>query len=236
MYNYFKGDDAMCKLPERLKRLREETNTTQAELAEELGYKNYTTITKWESGTNLPRGKELKLLAEKFGVSSDYILGLSDVRRIESETNITHIYNQLTPPRQSKVYKFAEHQLQAQNNKVVPLVGATAANPTALEYADAINDISINTDVPNNADCALVVRGNSMEPDYMDSSIVFYKRQESVENGELAIIEVEGDGVTFKKVIFDYENQQLILRSLNEEYPDRILKDNEYRIIGKVVK
>lgn len=142
----------------------------------------------------------------------------------------------LERPRKIKVYDFTERQLHEQNNKVVPLVGATAANPQALEYADAIHDISINTDVPNSADCALVIRGNSMEPDYMDSSIVFYKRQEMVENGELAIVEIDGDGVTFKKVIFDYENQQLILRSLNQDYPDRILKDTEYRIIGKVVK
>ena len=90
--------------------------------------------------------------------------------------------------------------------------------------------------MPNSADCALVVRGNSMETDYMDGSIVFYKRQNTVDNGDLAIVEIDGDGVTFKKVIFDYENQQLILRSLNPEYPDRVLKDTEYRIIGKVVK
>ena len=217
---------------QRLKGLRERKGLTQTELAEFIGYKNYTTVTKWESGSSLPRGKELKMLSNLFNVSADYLLGLDAI----DNKNINAIYTQLTPPRQTKVYNFAEHQLREQNNKVVPLVGSTAANPQALEYADAINDISINTDVPNSADCALVVRGTSMQPDYKDGSIVFYKRQEMVENRELAIVEIDGDGVTFKKVIFDYDNQQLILRSLNPEYPDRILKDNEYRIIGKVVK
>ena len=41
-----------------------------------LGYKNYTTVSKWESGDSLPRGKELKLLAEIFNISTDYMLGI----------------------------------------------------------------------------------------------------------------------------------------------------------------
>lgn len=142
----------------------------------------------------------------------------------------------LERPRKIKVYNFTEAQLHEQNNKVVPLVGATAANPQVVDYADQINDVSINIEVPHSADCALVVRGNSMEPDHLDGSIVFYKRQNTVENGELAIVEIDGDGVTFKKILFDYDNQQVILRSLNKDYDDRVLKDEEYRIIGKVVK
>ncbi|WP_373757864.1 helix-turn-helix domain-containing protein [Jeotgalibaca porci] len=210
-------------------------NMTLEEVGEIVGV-GKSTVRKWENGMidNMKRDK-IALLAKALKISPLVLLS-EDSSSDEVEHNITTIYNQLTPPRKTKVYDFASRQLHEQSNKVVPLVGATAANPQVLEYADAINDISINTDVPNSADCALVVRGNSMETDYMDGSIVFYKRQEMVENGELAIVEIDGDGVTFKKVIFDYENQQLILRSLNPEYPDRILKDNEYRIIGKVVK
>ena len=152
------------------------------------------------------------------------------------DKTIDNIYKQLEKPRKKKVYKFAERQLSEQNNKVVPLVGVTAANPQVLAYADPVYDTTVNTNVPDCADCALVVRGNSMETDYMDGSIVFYKRQNSVENGELAIVDIDGEGVTFKKVIFDYDNQQVILRSLNSEYDDRVLKDEEYKIVGKVVK
>ena len=210
-------------------------NMTLEEVGEIVGV-GKSTVRKWENGMidNMKRDK-IALLAKALKISPLVLLS-EDSSSDEVEHNITTIYNQLTPPRKTRVYKFAEHQLHAQNNKVVPLVGATAANPKALEYADTINDISINTDVPNSADCALVVRGNSMETDYMDGSIVFYKRQEMVENGELAIIEIDGDGVTFKKLLFDYDNQQVILRSLNTDYPDRVLKDEEYRIIGKVVK
>ena len=221
------------KFSTRLREVLKEKGITQTELSKMTGISK-SVISEWLSDKYEPKQDKIYIVAEKLSVSPSWLFGVSNEKEVKSD--LMSIYSQLTPPRQAKVYKFAEHQLHAQNNKVVPLVGATAANPQALEYADAINDVSINTDVTNSADCALVVRGNSMDPDYMDSSIVFYKRQEMVENGELAIVEIDGDGVTCKKIIFDYDNQQLILRSLNPEYPDRILKDNEYRIIGKVVK
>ncbi len=216
----------------RIKHLREKRNMTQTELSEMLGMKTYTTVSKWESDDNFPKGRDLKKLAEIFNVSSDYLLGLD----FYTDKDIDVIYRQLEKPRQKKVFNFAEYQLKEQNNKVVPLVGATAANPQVLAYADPVYDTTVNTNVPECADCALVVHGNSMEPEYMDGSIVFYKRQNTVENGELAIVDIDGDGVTFKKVIFDYDNQQVILRSLNAAYDDRVLKDEEYKIVGKVVK
>lgn len=221
------------KFSTRLREVLKEKGITQTELSKMTAISK-SVISEWLSDKYEPKQDKVYIVAEKLSVSPSWLFGVSNEKEIKSD--LMSIYNQLTPPRQTKVYDFASRQLEEQNNKVVPLVGATAANPQVLEYADAINDISINTDVPNSADCALVVRGNSMETDYMDGSIVFYKRQEMVENGELAIVEIDGDGVTFKKVIFDYENQQLILRSLNQDYPDRILKDTEYRIIGKVVK
>lgn len=212
----------------KIKTLRKNKKMTQQELGDKVGVSN-SAIANYEKGFRAPLQDTLFKLAEEFEVS------INDFFPPTQTQDINTIYNNLKPERQTKVYQFAEYQLEEQNNKVVPLVGATAANPQALEYADTINDISINTDVPNSADCALVVRGDSMEPDYMDGSIVFYKRQEMVESGELAIIEIDGEAVTFKKIIFDYDNQQVILRSLNTDYPDRVLKEEGYRIIGKVV-
>lgn len=221
------------KFSARLREVLKEKGINQTELSKMTGISK-SVISEWLSDKYEPKQDKVYIVAEKLSVSPSWLFGVSSEKEVKSD--VMSIYNQLTPQRQTNVYDFASRQLHEQNNKIVPLVGATAANPTALEYADAINDISINTDVPNNADCALVVRGNSMEPDYMDSTIVFYKRQNSVENGELAIVEIEGDGVTFKKILFDYDNQQVILRSLNKVYDDRVLKDEEYRIIGKVVK
>lgn len=104
----------MDTLGERIKFLREGKNLTQTELAEILGMKTYTTVSKWESNDNFPKGKDLKKLAETFNVSSDYLLGLESTTE---RNDINYIYNQLEIARQKKVDLFAEKQLEEQQTK-----------------------------------------------------------------------------------------------------------------------
>ncbi|MFS7399002.1 helix-turn-helix domain-containing protein [Carnobacterium maltaromaticum] len=104
----------MDTLGERIKFLREGKNLTQTELAEILGMKTYTTVSKWESNDNFPKGKDLKKLAETFNVSSDYLLGLESTTE---KNDINYIYNQLEIARQKKVDLFAEKQLEEQQTK-----------------------------------------------------------------------------------------------------------------------
>lgn len=70
---------------QRIKKLRENKGLEQLDLASMLGYKSQSTISKWESGTNLPTGKNMIKLAQIFGVTSDYILdGESEEKEIPS--------------------------------------------------------------------------------------------------------------------------------------------------------
>ena len=55
---------------------RKSLGMTQKQLAEKLGYKSQSTISKWESGTNLPTGKKLIELAQILGTSTNEILGM----------------------------------------------------------------------------------------------------------------------------------------------------------------
>lgn len=64
---------------QRIRKLREENKVSQKELSKDLGYKTYTTVSKWEAGASLPPGKELTKLAEYFKVSTDYLLGLDNM-------------------------------------------------------------------------------------------------------------------------------------------------------------
>lgn len=63
---------------ERIKELRQESNISQQKLSDILGYKTYTTVSKWEADASLPPGRELRKLAEYFEVSTDYLLGVED--------------------------------------------------------------------------------------------------------------------------------------------------------------
>lgn len=67
---------------DRLIKLRKELNLTQEELAQKIGYTR-TAISAWEIGRNEPSNADTIKLAEYFGVSTDYLLGKSDVRNPE---------------------------------------------------------------------------------------------------------------------------------------------------------
>ncbi|QIW18560.1 LexA family transcriptional regulator [Bacillus thuringiensis] len=112
-----------------------------------------------------------------------------------------------------------------------PLLGCTAAG-IPLAYGDENKETITVTDVPNEADFALMVKGDSMEPLIEDGSIIFLKEQHTVESGEIAIIEIDRDEVTCKKVYW-LDNHNIELRSLNKKYPPT--HPNEWRIIGKVI-
>lgn len=62
---------------ERLKELRLEKNLTQAKLAKETGL-SQAGLAHWENGQRIPNGIVIVTLAKYFGVTTDYLLGVSD--------------------------------------------------------------------------------------------------------------------------------------------------------------
>lgn len=201
---------------------------------------NRTTVTRWRTGERSPKMEKLPEISAVFNVDPRIFVG--EEPTATTLTQITDTSAKLDESRQKIVLSTAERQLEEQlheqetvNNKVVPFVGKSAANPAVLEYGDTDIEQQSFAHVPDNADCAIYIQGDSMEPLIKNGSIVFYKKQCDVENGEIAIIEIDGDGVTCKKLIKDYENERIILRSINKKYDDRVLKSEEIRIIGKVV-
>lgn len=85
-----------------------------------------------------------------------------------------------------------------------------------------------------NADFALRISGNSMEPKYHDGDILLVEDSDYVEIGELGVFILDGNGY-FKK----YGGDRLI--SINPEYKDILLKDYAEavccgRVTGKLKK
>ena len=64
-------------MAERLKTLRIEKNIGQNLLAKELQISN-ASISYWENGKQEPSAQAIFKLADYFGVSADYLLGLTD--------------------------------------------------------------------------------------------------------------------------------------------------------------
>lgn len=75
-------------IPERLVQIREQNGYTRKRLAEELG-KPYATITKYETGQREPGHSYIIEIAKKFGVSTDYILGIEKEKAPEPESPVS---------------------------------------------------------------------------------------------------------------------------------------------------
>ena len=63
----------------RIKQLREAAGMKQYELAAKVGVKS-SSVFKWENGVGFPSAENLMVLADIFGVSTDYILGREAAR------------------------------------------------------------------------------------------------------------------------------------------------------------
>ena len=69
----------MSKFAERLKELRIENNLTLKQLSKELGGKiSSSAIQFWEAEKRIPNFDMVILIAQYFGVSTDYLAGLED--------------------------------------------------------------------------------------------------------------------------------------------------------------
>lgn len=219
---------------DRMKSIRKQQGISADQLAESIGVSR-STIFRYEKGDieKMP----IEVVAN---VASSLHVSLIDLMGISNDSiseKITEIVSKLNPDRQQNVYNYADNQLREQNGKVVnlPLVGKSAANPAELTYGDVEIEHDDFTDVPHGADTAIRIQGDSMEPLIHDGQIIFYHQQEEVENGEIAIVEIDGDGVTCKQIYYDYTSDEVILRSINKKYEPRHVKDDQVRIIGRVI-
>ena len=82
-----------------------------------------------------------------------------------------------------------------------------------------------------------MVRGDSMEPRISSGDLALVRRQPDVNSGELAVVLVDGEEGTLKKVI--KKDGMLILQPFNPSYPAMIYSGedlNYIQIVGKVVE
>lgn len=95
---------------------------------------------------------------------------------------------------------------------------------------DSTDEITVSDNSrTREADFALRISGNSMEPRYRDGDILLVQEADMLEFGELGIFILDGNGF-FK--VFGGDR----LYSLNPEYGDILLKDFEdVRIAGRVI-
>lgn len=189
----------------------------------------------------LPINK-INLFSDVLGVSPEYLLGIHTIAsdRSKTQNELLNVYNKLESKRQSKVYDYASRQLDEQNgiqeDKVVYLVRgrqSAAGSMIHVDDVDAEMGVLPSSIVPNGANELVQITGDSMEPLIKKGSEVYLRYQPTVEDGEVAIVRVEDEGVTCKYLFRDGEN--IILKSENSKYDDIVVDANKVSVIGKVL-
>ena len=198
-------------MAENIRYYMDKFGVSRNQMCDALGVK-YTTLTDWVKAKSYPRIDKIELMANYFGVSKSDLVEEKDAS---------------TKPRTYKCIK-------------IPVFGTVAAGTPI----DAIENILGYEDIPEEWEkygdyFALVIKGDSMFPDIHDGDRVIVKNQSVVENGEIAIVCVNGETATCKR-IQRYE-KELCLISLNPSYETMRFTPEEVNslpitIMGKVVE
>ena len=131
----------------------------------------------------------------------------------------------------------SKKELNKQNystlTKLVPLLGTISAGQPIY----ALENIEGHMEVDCECDFALRVKGTSMiGARIYDNDIVFVKRQNDVDHGDIAVVLVDGENATLKR-IFKYHDK-VILHPENPTMKDLEFTSNDkiLQILGKVVE
>jgi repressor LexA len=156
----------MSELSTRLHLRRKELGLSQEELAQRMGYRSKSSITKLEKGINdLPQSK-VEELAAALETTPAYLLGLD---------------TPCPPP--------GFEPLPAMTQ--VPLIGSIACGTPIT--AEQNIERYIGVPAAWRADFALTCHGDSMSPTICDGDIVCIRCQPEVEQGEIAAVRIGGE-------------------------------------------
>lgn len=111
----------------------------------------------------------------------------------------------------------------------IPIIGSVKAGYDYLVAENRIGEIETSLVGNSSEYFALEVKGDSMSPIFIEGDIVIIKKQNDCENNEIAIIIVNGEEGTIKKV--RKTEQGIILQPLNPAYAPMIFTNEEIKSI-----
>lgn len=197
---------------ERIKYLRNLKGWTQEELGTKVGMQK-SAIAKYEKGNveNMKRSV-IKKMSELFEVSPSYLMALDD---LDKYGNI----------------KYVEEMVD------IPVIGTIACGePITAEQNVSYYKPYNKSSLPSGEVYLLEAKGDSMEPNIPNGSLVLCRVQNDVENGEIAAVLLNGDTEGTLKRIRKIDGV-VLLEAINPNYPPILVnKDNPARIIGKAIE
>ena len=123
----------------------------------------------------------------------------------------------------------------------IPVLGRVVAGIPIEAVEDILDYEEITPELAASGEIfALKIRGHSMEPRMMEGDVVIVRRQDDVNSGDVAIVLVNGDEATVKRVKKQPEGITLIATNTSvyepHFYSNKEIADLPVRILGRVVE
>lgn len=213
------------KVYERYQILLEDKSLTNYKVSKETGI-SQATLSDWKNGKSTPKNDKLQILADYFGVSLNYLLGI-DYEGWEKQHNgngdLTYDVKRI------------------EKGVKIPVLGKVAAGIPieAIEDVEDYEEIS-ETMAKKGEHFGLHIQGLSMEPKFSEGDVVIVRKQSDIESGEIGLVIVNGQDATVKKVV--KQDNGIVLVATNQTvYPPKFYSCDDVRnlpvqIVGKVVE
>ena len=207
------------ELANNIKKYRKQMDWSQADLAEKLGLTDKA-VSSWERGRTEPSIGYVEKMSRLFQVSKSELLGLPE-----------YYMSTITIKLPGKNDPSTDH------SHYVPVLGRVAAGVPIEMVEDVLGFEEVDDSVGEAF--ALKIDGDSMEPLLQRGDVVIVRRQEDVESGDVAIVSVDGEDATCKRI--QKTEAGVMLVSVNPDYPPRFFSNEEIealpvRILGRVVE
>lgn len=122
----------------------------------------------------------------------------------------------------------------------IKVLGTVPAGIPIEAVADVIGEETISMKTAQTGEFfGLRIKGDSMEPEISSGSIVIVRQQEDVENGEVAIVMINGSDATCKRI--EKHERGIMLVPTNRAYEPQFFSNEDIeripvRIIGRVIE
>ena len=188
------------------------------------------TLVSWESGDTEPRVTQAIALAHALGYRE-----VSDLFNESKGPQLNHLgMNRLEEYRDLLLRSPQFCEDIHSTIRVLPVFLQPASAGTGQWLDDDLSEeMEVDDSVPANAEFGVRLAGDSMSPRFADGQIVWARRAENAENGEIVLCVLNDQGYC-KKL---YRNERgVFLLSLNPKYdPIPITETDEFRVMGRVV-
>lgn len=170
-----------------------------------------------------PSIETLKLLANAMNMDLEVLL-----KQLDSEQQIYLNEDE---------YKKQFIKTDALGNPVtsIPLLGSVKAGYNYLAQENWIGTVDVESSLVGSGDdyFALKVKGDSMAPTFLEDDIVIIKKQNDCENNEYAVVIINGDEGTLKKI--KKTDNGIILQPLNPAYGPVMYTKEEMETIPIII-